>query len=1370
MAKILLTVFILSLWSTPLTAKIDPVIPDQLKPWVDWVLYGHEEKKFCSPSYNNQNNLQCDWPSKLYLTVSDKQGSFIQDWFVQQEKWIQLPGNSKNWPQDVLVNGKPALVLNREETPAIQLSKGKHTITGQFTWTTIPEYLTIPSYTGIVSLKVNNKNIDFPNIDQSGRLWLQAKKGKEVKIEDRLTLQCFRLIDDRIPQRMVTALNLDVSGAAREVVLGPLMSTDRFIPVSLSSSLPARLEPDGRLRVQVRPGQWNLTLTTRHTGQVASIRFDRPDDKFWPNEEIWVFNSHPNLRVVEIEGVPSIDPLQTSLPEHWRNYPAYRILDGDTITFKEIKRGDPHPAPDQLTLQRNLWLRFDGSGYTIQDLISGIKTSQWRLEMNPPIHLGRVAVDGREQFITQVEGTEKTGVELRKGVLDLTADSLYAGSISKLPATGWDHDFEQVSAQLSIPPGWRLINASGVDNISGTWVKRWTLLDFFLVLIFTIAVAKLYSKPLAALAFVSLVLMYHEPNSPRWIWLAILIGVALLRYLPEGKFRLSIKVFQFVNILILIGMSIPFSIQQLRTGIYPQLEKPWQSMISLPRRQVSSPVQAMKPKPAQEEAELMDRSAKRPIDKIMEGKKITQKADISSSRYGSYSVDQVAQYDPSMINQTGPGLPYWQWNTFSMNWSGPVQRSQEISFILTGPKTNLALSFFRVFLLIALILGLFNIGFRKGGKLDYQGFKLMLFLPFILVCINTPTSSRAGEIPSPQMLDELRSRLLTQEECFPHCADIGSMDLNITPEQLRITLNATSQTEVSVPLPGSANYWLPQKILLDNEQVDALFRTDETLWMLLPPGNHTILLSGKLPKQNTIQLPLPLKPHRVTSTAVGWTVEGIHENGRADNQIQFKRIIDRQDVTNQILETGILPPFLLIDRTLHLGLTWKIETTVRRISPVGSAVIFNYPLLPGESILTEGIRVRENQAQVNMDSETGYLRWDSTLEKSGELLLKHADTTLWTETWRVDVSPIFHVETSGIPVILHQQGNRWHPTWHPWPNDEVRLVITRPQGVEGQTITIDKTHLEIRPGQRATNTQLNLSVRSSQGGQHIITLPEKAQLQEVKINGQVQPIRQENRNVPLPIRPGKQEITLQWSEAQGIVSLYKSPEVDLGIESVNDHIDIHLPQNRWPLFMGGPLMGPAVLFWSVVLIIILVTFGLSRSGFTPLKFHHWFLLGIGMSQSNLASSVIVAGWLIVLDLRRRVKPDINKISFNVMQIGIAMFTVLALGSLILAISQGLLGHPDMNIVGNGSHSGLLRWYDDHSGKFLPQAWVLSIPMFVYRLAMLAWALWLSFYLISLLKWGWNNYTEPVIWHKIPRKKKPRKTTKENVTNESQVEG
>ena len=98
------------------------------------------------------------------------------------------------------------------------------------------------------------------------------------------------------------------------------------------------------------------------------------------------------------------------------------------------------------------------------------------------------------------------------------------------------------------------------------------------------------------------------------------------------------------------------------------------------------------------------------------------------------------------------------------------------------------------------------------------------------------------------------------------------------------------------------------------------------------------------------------------------------------------------------------------------------------------------------------------------------------------------------------MSPIFHVETTGIPVILHQVNHRWFPTWHPWPGESVTLTVSRPMGVAGNTLTIESSRLDLSPGRHSSNVVLILDMKSSRGGQHTIKIPEGAELQEVRVN------------------------------------------------------------------------------------------------------------------------------------------------------------------------------------------------------------------------------------------------------------------------------
>ncbi|MEQ1531633.1 MAG: hypothetical protein ABL925_20160, partial [Methylococcales bacterium] len=325
---------------------------------------------------------------------------------------------------------------------------------------------------------------------------------------------------------------------------------------------------------------------------------------------------------------------------------------------------------------------------------------------------------------------------------------------------------------------------------------------------------------------------------------------------------------------------------------------------------------------------------------------------------------------------------------------------------------------------------------------------------------------------------------------------------------------------------------------------------------------------------------------------------------------------------------------------------------------------------------------------------------------------------------------------------------QWLPEWHPWPGEKIALQLTRPKAIEGQTLTIDNSQLRVKPGQRAQDVDLTISLRSSQGSQHTLILPEQAVLQTVTIDGQSRAIRQEGQKLTLPINPGKQDIAISWQQAAGIASVINTPPVDLGLASVNTNLAIDLGQDRWVLFAMGPRFGPAVLFWGILIVIGLLSAGLGKISLTPLKHWQWFLLLVGLSQIPLPAAGVVIAWLILLGWRADNFSENNRF-FNALQLVLGGLTIFSLGLLFLAVAQGLLDAPDMQIAGNQSTAYNLNWYQDRSSALLPTATVISVPLLAYRLLMLVWSLWLAMSLLNWLKWGWNCFSANGLWHKKP---------------------
>ena len=190
--------------------------------------------------------------------------------------------------------------------------------------------------------------------------------------------------------------------------------------------------------------------------------------------------------------------------------------------------------------------------------------------------------------------------------------------------------------------------------------------------------------------------------------------------------------------------------------------------------------------------------------------------------------------------------------------------------------------------------------------------------------------------------------------------------------------------------------------------------------------------------------------------------------------------------------------------------------------------------------------------------------------------------------------------------------------------------------------------------------------------------------------------------------------------------------------------------DRWVLLTGGIRQGPAVLFWGVLIVIVMIAVALGRFRGTPLRTHSWILLGIGLSTVTPFTALLIAVWIFALYARSQVKDMSNASTFNTMQIMLVVLTVISVVALFSAVSNGLLGNPDMQIAGNGSTRGQLNWYQDRLGSTLPQAWIISLPVLVYRVLMLAWSMWMAFALINWLKWGWSCFSKERLW--IPMRK------------------
>lgn len=1320
----------------------EPAVPEPLEPWVPWVLEAHPD--LACPLVGEAR--LCAWPGVLRLELDDRGGSFELRVFADRALDLPLPGDAALFPREVSLDGRPALLRRLDAVPALALPAGEHAVRGAFRWQRLPESLPLPREIAVVDLRLRGAQVARPHREPGGLLWLAAREA-EAGEEDGLSLEVYRRIEDGVPALLETRLLLRVSGAAREADLGEPLPPG-FEPYELASDLPARYGRDRRLRVQLRAGEWSLRLSARSLAPLAELAgASRPAP--WPAEEIWVFAAQPAIRAVRLEGAAGIDPQRTSLPAEWKSLPAFQIAASDVLRFAELRRGEPQPPPDEVSVARTFWLAERGDRFTARDRLQGVLHQGGRLEALPPAELGRAAFlaeagEATDQVITRSPEGGAAGVEVRSGRLDLEADSIYPRG-GALPAVGWNRDASQLAVELRVPPGWSLLTTRGVDVTSGAWVDRWSLLDFFLLLILVLAIWRLDGAAAAAIALLTLTLAWHERHASALVWLllALLALRGLARMRPEGTPRRLLRLAATAG---LLAMLILFVRWQWRTGRNPQLDEPFGGGIAAGLGDAGSAGYAASPAAPPAEMRQDEDAANRPgapppIDGLEGGG-----AAAEAYGQGSFSL-RTRQADPNAVVQTGPGVPAWNWRSYQLGWQGPVKADQPLRLYLISPAWSFFLALLRIAGWLALLGTLLGwppalVRRRPGAPPvaeeepadGHYPAGVVLLLLLALAPVLTPTALRAQEPagPSAELLAELEQRLTRPPACAPDCLELSRLELAASAAGLRIEAELHAAATTAWALPGPASSFVPAEVLLDGRPASALrLQEDGFLALRLERGVHRVTLRG--PARDSLSLQFPLPPRVLTFGGEGFTIDGFREDEPPPGLVRIDRTLPSGE--DSPAAAAELAPWLELGRRLDIGLPWMVHYQLRRLSPQGAAVLLRVPLLPGEAVTSAGVPVENGEALVSLEPGETLREWSTTLTERPVLKLESPLGRPWLERWELLCSPIWHCTAAGLDPVRHMEAGEWRPAWRPWPGETLELRFVRPAGAPGQTTTLDRVALYLDPGRRLLEGRLEMEARASRGGEQKIGLPAGAELLGFTIDGNPVPVQSLDGQVAYTLEPGSRKVELRWRQDHPAGLFERMPAVEIPGEAANVMIEVNLPQHRWMLFTGGPDWGPVVLFWQDLVAVLIAAFALGRGAPTPLRTVDWALLLAGLTQVPFAAVAVVVAWLFLLGWRRRPQQPWRH---DLLQLLLLAGGLAVLAILYAAIHSGLLMQPDMQVAGAGSEGSTLRWLAERVNGTLPQPWLIWVPIGVYRVVMLLWALWLASRLLRWLPWCWQQ--------------------------------
>jgi hypothetical protein len=444
-------------------------------------------------------------------------------------------------------------------------------------------------------------------------------------------------------------------------------------------------------------------------------------------------------------------------------------------------------------------------------------------------------------------------------------------------------------------------------------------------------------------------------------------------------------------------------------------------------------------------------------------------------------------------------------------------------------------------------------------------------------------------------------------------------------------------------------------------------------------------------------------------------------------------------------------------RDLQFDLTWKTTTRIQRLTDMGQGLTVRVPLLKGERPLNPDVQVKDGVALLPLPQNQSEAEFESALDTTESITLTAPPLSERAEIWTLQASPTWHVETKGVPQSLYGMEPSTADVqlrFDPLPGESLQIDLTRPVAAAGDAYRIDSVSVNVSPGEKLRGTELTFLLRATQGGSHTISLPKGAELISVSRDGQMQTLRLREGNLELPVHPGENAYIINLRETLNVAAGMAIPRIDLKLPAANVQMNLEVPHKRWLLWTAGPTLGPAILFWPQLLVILLIAGALAYSRRTALGPGSWALLGLGLAGLGWPAFAIVAVWFLLLQYRLQVGKSLLDWQHRTLQVALAGISLVAIAIIVSGAMNGLVSNLDMQVAGNDSTARNLRWFADLSTGVLPQASAVSVPSWVYKLLMLAWAMWLAFALLRWLRYAWTALNADGLWRQFPERRQP----------------
>lgn len=600
----------------------------------------------------------------------------------------------------------------------------------------------------------------------------------------------------------------------------------------------------------------------------------------------------------------------------------------------------------------------------------------------------------------------------------------------------------------------------------------------------------------------------------------------------------------------------------------------------------------------------------------------------------------------------------------------------------------------------------------------------------ILLIMSLSISSAFAQIPNDFSLNDLSAYVNKEDNCNNYsCNAINSFSItNINNNIITFDIQATARKTSEILIPFSADKVNIKEVLLNGKKWYGARKEDNNIFIVVPPDFNTITLVTQLKEP---LLKFNYLPHNFRSN-IGEEFVKLSER----NNEYFLEVSLGFSENKFVREEENLPitPYFIVSRELVLGNRWRMKTTVSPISNINDSKLLNIKLLSGESVLTEGIQQRDDSVRIIAGNTP--ISWESIITPQNHLQLKGEEKG-YINQFSLNVEKDWIYKFSGMnPNIKNDMGY----SWIMWPDDTLILELEKPNILKGENLNIEDITIDANVDTQPFNYLINFKINSALGGRTHVTIPEEYTARTLTVGNMRKEIDQNSKTIAIDLNSGENQVSLTLNRKADWSFMMKLPVLKFEKDAVNVKYNLNTYNlDRWILWTGGSDLNPPILLWGVLVSLFVLALALAYLP-TPLSVLSWTLLLFGLSQTGINSTVFIILTFMLIGFKSSIyKTEQNIKFYNSYQVLMIIMVFISIIILLMALRQGLLLNPE--IFSNYQ----LVWFSEQMKD--KSAWIISLPLWVYRSLMFIWAIWLAYSVTIWSKWIWSKFTYYNIWNK-----------------------